>query len=350
MNSKIFPTVITCILFAAFCLFAVADKIESGQKVGSDEAAMKDQAGKVIIRSLPFECEVSFRDQDIHKVEDQITIEAIPAGSYPIIFKLGDKMLKAELDVRAGAALLVNCHFKRGDVSITSGVFVGKDCAPMVLIPAGEFRMGSDAGEPDEEPVHEVYIDAFYMDVYEVTNALYRKFMDATGHKTPKYWDDPRYNAPDQPVVGVNWHDAMAYCKWADKRLPTEAEWEKAARGGLAGKIYPWGDDIPRGREADSGAGGNQQSGALPVGSFVSNGYGLHDMDGNAWEWCADWDGEAYYAESPDRNPTGPSSRKTRVMRGGSWFANVYTPLSVSYRYSYNPKNTSDLIGFRCVK
>ena len=122
MNGKIFPTVIMCILFAAFCLFVMA------------ETAMKDQAGKVIIRSLPLECEVSFRGQDIHKVEDQITIEAIPAGSYPIIFKLGDKMLKAELDIRAGAALLVNCRFKRGNVLVTSGVFVGKDGAAMVLI------------------------------------------------------------------------------------------------------------------------------------------------------------------------------------------------------------------------
>jgi len=347
-NVMAFSVIAGCVLAVIFCV--VAAEAEVGQKSGSDKATAGNRTGKIVIRSLPLECDVSFLDQNIHKTEDQIIIEEIPVGSCPVVFKLGDEMLRAELDIQANATLLVNGHFYQGKVLVTPGISVGMDSAPMVLIPAGEFQMGSDFGEPDEMPVHTVYLDAFYMDVYEVTNAVYKRFLDATGHKAPRYWDDPRHNAPDQPAVGVNLHDAMAYCKWAGKRLPTEAEWEKGARGGLVGKIYPWGDEIPRGREADSGAGGNQQSGALPVGSFVPNGYGLHDMDGNAWEWCTDWYSETYYRESPDRNPTGPGSGEARVMRGGSWFANVYTPLSVSYRYSYDPDNTSDLIGLRCVK
>ena len=149
------------------------------------------------------------------------------------------------------------------------GFKTGKDGAEMVLIPAGEFQMGSNYGYNDEKPVHTVYLDAFYMDKYEVTNALYKKFMDATGHKAPAYWNDSSYNAPDQPVLGVSWNDAKAYAEWAGKRLPTEAEWEKAARGGLVGKKYPWGDSISHDDANYGGTGGKDKwDGTSPVGSF----------------------------------------------------------------------------------
>ncbi len=233
----------------------------------------------------------------------------------------------------------------------------GKDGSEMVMIPEGEFEMGSNDGDDDEKPIHMVYVNAFYMDKYEVTNALYKKFIDATGHSEPYYWDDSKYNAPNQPVVGVNWYDAKAYAEWAGKRLPTEAQWEKAARGGLAGKRYPWGDEAPdsggvyranyyTGNDANDGADGYVYT--APVGSFPPNGYGLYDMAGNVWEWCADWYDGSYYANSPENNPTGPDSGADLVLRGGSWKAISYY-LRAADRLIDGPSDKNCLIGFRCV-
>ena len=227
----------------------------------------------------------------------------------------------------------------------------------MVLIPAGEFQMGDhfNEGHGNELPVHTVYLDAFYLDIYEVTNAQYGKFMNATGHSAPRYWNNSSYNAPEQPVVGVSWHDAVAYAEWAGKRLPTEAEWEKAARGGLIGKRYPWGDEAPDAGgvyRANYYAGDNSAADgyeyAAPVGSFPSNGYGLYDMAGNVWEWCADGYDSSYYANSPRNNPLGPGSGSSRVLRGGSWFDITYH-LRVSYRSYDDPTRTYYYVGFRCV-
>lgn len=345
MKGEILHKVIICILLAASYPSAMAAR--ASDEGNRDTASRGSQTGKIIIRSVPLKCRVSFRGQDIDKVKGQITIEDIPVGVYPIAFTSEGKTLKADINVQAGMILLVNGNLGEHRVFVTPGVHVGGDGALMALIPAGEFQMGSDYGEPDEEPVHTVYLDAFYMDIYEVTNALYKKFVDATGHKAPSYWSDPKSNAPDQPVVGVTWHDAKAYCDWSGKRLPTEAEWEKAARGGLVGKTYPWGDiddTGPPGTGTHPGV-----SGAYPIGNFAPNGYGLYDMSRNAWEWCVDWYGEDYYAKSPRENPKGPSSGKTRILRGGSWFAGISTPLPVSYRYSYDPERSSNLIGFRCA-
>jgi formylglycine-generating enzyme required for sulfatase activity len=211
---------------------------------------------------------------------------------------------------------------------------IGKDSAPMVLIPAGEFEMGSNDGGDDEKPVHTVYLDAFYMDKYEVTNALYKKFMDATGYKAPAYWDDKRFNDPQHPVVGVSWNDANEYCRRAGKRLPTEAEWEKSARGGLVGKEYPCGDTLTHEDANYKGTGGKDKwEYTSPVGSFAPNGYGLYDMAGNVLEWCADLYDNNYYVNSPKTNPKGPGSGVGRVLRGGSWGYNLDNFLRVADRY-----------------
>jgi len=240
-----------------------------------------------------------------------------------------------------------------------------KDGAEMILIPAGEFQMGSNRGDIDERPVHTVYVDAFYIDKHEVTNAQYKKFTSATGHPEPEYWSKSKDIQPELPV-SVTWHAAMAYAEWAGKRLPTEAEWEKAARGGLIGKRYPWGDEPPNdkgqyranydflGHHSADKYGGYKE--IFPVGAFPPNGYGLYDMAGNIWEWCLDeyqWD---FYASSPKNNPlaggtlsallTNYKNVKTnRVYRGGGW--DTYDNLiRCANRFKGKPTRGG---GFRCV-
>jgi sulfatase modifying factor 1 len=327
------------------------------------------KAGNILIRSLPIECELSLdgnlpKDKinikggvfvpypsdkwGIKKADDILYINNIPEGKYNITFKKGDKEIAFAVDIQDGKTCFVKCNFIKNKVLGTGQIYVGKDGYPMVSIPAGDFLMGSDNGDPDESPIHKVYLDAFYIDIYEVTNSQYKKFIDATGHKPPRFWNDPKCNAPDQPVVGVIYQDAMDYCKWAGKRLPTEAEWEKSARGGLVSKEYPWGDE----EIANPGLENENPglSSAVTVGRFDPNGYGLYDMERNAWEWCADWYGEEYYANSPEKNPKGLISGDKRILRGGSWFSGIYTPQRIAYRYSLEPDQTSYLIGFRCVQ
>jgi len=246
----------------------------------------------------------------------------------------------------------------------------GKDGAEMMLIPAGEFEMGSNY---KSEKVHTVYLDAFYMDKYEVTNEKYAEFLneygkttDDAGHELIKIDSSyclieksrnvyrPKSGYENHPVVMVSWYGAAAYAQFYGKRLPTEAEWEKAARGGLKGKKYPWGDEIDS-TKAKYGGGG----GAKPVGSFPPNGYGLFDMAGNVWEWCADEYDANYYSKSPKKNPAGPgtpirfvdddftSVEKVPVYRGGSWDDGPFD-LRCAVR-NWDGSTGSDLsYGFRC--
>jgi formylglycine-generating enzyme required for sulfatase activity/uncharacterized caspase-like protein len=217
-----------------------------------------------------------------------------------------------------------------------------EDGAEMVLVPAGEFTMGSNEYD-DEKPPRRVYLDAFHIDKYEVTNALYRRFVSATSRGAPGYWNDARFNGDPQPVVGVSWHDAAAYCGWAGKRLPTEAEWEKAARG-TDGRRYPWGEQWDASRANSGGK-------PVSVGSYPGgvSPYGAHDMAGNVWEWVADWYEAAYYQRSPERNPKGPDSGQYRVVRGGSW---DFSPIGLraSYRNYGTPDRRFSLVGFRCAR
>ena len=171
-------------------------------------------------------------------------------------------------------------------------------------------------------PAHLVYLDTFYLDVYLITNALHRLFAEATGHKPPDCWDDPNFSIPDHPVVGVGWSDATAYVTWAGKRLPTEAEWEKAARGVLEGRLYPWGDAPIDGSQCnlkDSELSDVDDGYAYtsPVGTYPPNGYGQYDMNGNVWEWC--YNDCRAYTSAPGRNPVGPLTEGRRARRGGDW-------------------------------
>ena len=217
-----------------------------------------------------------------------------------------------------------------------------KDPELMVYVSAGYFLMGSEEGDADEQPKHKVYVDAFYIDTAEVTCARYERFLKETGYPPHQMWT-PEYDRPDDPVVGVSWYDASAFAKWAGKRLPTEAEWERAARGGQVGKKYPWGDNINKGRT-------NYDSfGTTPVKSYEPNGYGLYDMAGNVWEWCQDWYSRDYYKLSPRKNPSGPMLGSKKVIKGGAWYANE-SALRISNRHKSDPTLGSFNIGFRCVK
>ncbi|HYM16363.1 MAG TPA: SUMF1/EgtB/PvdO family nonheme iron enzyme [Dehalococcoidia bacterium] len=217
------------------------------------------------------------------------------------------------------------------------------------VVPAGAFEMGDADGRGDEQPVHEVYISAFRAALCPVTNEEYARFLTETGHEPPRFFDDARFNAARQPVVGVSWHDAVAYCGWLAARtgerwrLPTEAEREKAARGGVAGARYPWGDD------AGPNGGAFGQDALRPVGLSAPNGYGLFDMGYNVHEWCSDWYGEDYYARSPKRDPKGPASGRRRASRGGAWRHQIKVSRCAA-RSSLDPSFRYNDYGFRVYR
>jgi formylglycine-generating enzyme len=207
-------------------------------------------------------------------------------------------------------------------LSVDSAARAGDFVEPaMARIPEGWFLMGCESGRDDEKPVHRVWVDAFELAVCQTANREYARFLRATG-RPPPTWNDPALSDPDQPVVSVSWHNAAAYCAWLSAwthrryRLPTEAEWERAARAGIEGKLYPWGNDPP---EALPGYARRWLAGPEPVGRSTPNPFGLCDVGTNVHEWCADWYDARYYASSPERNPSGPSSGTRRASRGGAW-------------------------------
>jgi sulfatase modifying factor 1 len=202
----------------------------------------------------------------------------------------------------------------------------------LVRIPAGWFQMGCDTGQDNEQPVHRVWIGEFLLAAHQVTNLDYGRFLrDCASQSQPPFWTDPAFNHPEQPVVGVSWHEAVRYCEWLSAssdavtsgrifRLPTEAEWERASRAGFDGALFPWGDTPPQSlpgylrRCTDY-----WQKGPEPVARAEPNAYGLYNMCDNVHEWCSDWYAPDYYAISPERNPIGPTTGTRRASRGGSW-------------------------------
>ena len=214
-------------------------------------------------------------------------------------------------------------------------------------IPAGWFQMGSADGKDDERPIHRVWVDPFALAVHPVTCEQYGDFIEATGHEHPRDW--PSGPAPsDLPVTGISWLDCQAYCAWRSVRgepvrLPTEAEWERAARGGHEGWRYPWADDIPSWIPAD---GRGPLDAPWPVTLGEPNAFGLYGIGANVHEWCADWHAADYYARSPERNPTGPASGIRRVSRGGSW-RHAVTLSSCAARSRLDPSFRYTDYGFR---
>jgi formylglycine-generating enzyme len=220
----------------------------------------------------------------------------------------------------------------------------------LVHIPEGFFRMGSEEGQEDEQPVHRVWVSAFAMGKCPVTNREYACFLQATGHEAPKAWNDLRFHHPDQPIVALSWFDAVAYCTWLRDvcrkpyRLPTEAEWEKAARGSGDGQRYPWGNDLPQWMNP-YGRGEAFETPDL-VGQDPPNSYGLHNMGDLVHVWCSDWYAADYYRWSPPHNPPGPATGVRRASRGGSWRHRVKVTRCAA-RSSLPPDRTFTDYGFR---
>lgn len=234
----------------------------------------------------------------------------------------------------------------------------------MVRIPEGEFRMGSANGRPDELPVRRVYISDFYVSKYAVTNAEYKRFIDATGHRAPasKLKGRPLWNGRTfppqiarQPVVKVSWDDAVAYCRWLSRvtgkhyQLPTEAEWEKAARGGLDQTRYPWGDEPPDDRRAWFGKPWNGLFTLKDADYGSANGFGLYGMAGNVYQWVMDLYNARAYARSSERDPQGPFGGVDRVVRGGSVFDDA-SHMRCASRSFRPPSERADDVGFRIAR
>jgi formylglycine-generating enzyme len=248
-------------------------------------------------------------------------------------------------------------------------------------VPAGEFRMGADDGDEDERPAHRVHLDAFHISIHAVTHEQYGEFVRATGHPPPAVRELPRVVTPAHesvfreiaapyawrgedpprerfrhPVALVGYDDAVAYCEWLSSklqhrvRLPTEAEWERAARGELEGRRYPWGDDIDPSRAnflPDPGL--KKHRGTRPVGSYSPNSFELFDMTGNVWEWVADWYSADVYRAGDGRHPRGPAEGTLRMVRGGSWVTHDVSQLRCAHRHKVPSDTYAYSIGFRVV-
>ncbi len=229
---------------------------------------------------------------------------------------------------------------------------IGKDGAPMVLVPAGEFIMGSEKGDEDEAPAHRVSLNAYYIDKFEVTNGRFAKYVEAIQSEPPWGFTDketPVIHA-ERPVRWVNWMDAMGYCLWLGKRLPTEAEWEKAARG-TDERTYPWGNDPPTSVHAVYGLkeGGAESVSVIGNHHMGQSPYGVQDLAGNLYEWVMDWYADNFYTNSPAINPRGPGEGTAKVQRGGSYINTPYR-LRSSFRTKGDPTEQDPNVGFRCAQ
>ena len=306
------------------------------------------------------------------RVGSALLVEQLGAGHYRLrANKGGYKPWEREIQVAADrrSEVMIDIEPLRPQ---TSTAITTDDGAEMVLIPAGEFWMGSDADDERERPRHRVVLDRYYIDKHEMTNDRFKRFIDARGYERKELWspagwqwrtsqhgfdsstitqphffNDPKWNGPTQPVVGVSWWEAEAFCRFVGKRLPTEAEWEKAARG-ADGRRYPWGESWDPGRSKSDHTNLHRTA---PVGSYPQgvSAYGVHDMAGNAAEWVADWYAKDYSRRSPEKNPKGPTGGESKVLRGGSW-DNKGKDQRSTFRHDDTPSERGRRIGFRCAK
>jgi formylglycine-generating enzyme required for sulfatase activity len=308
------------------------------------EVELKGKPGKLLITSTPLKAGVTI--DGIEKGETPFKAELSPGKHSIRVSMKGYKSKGEDIEVKPNKPLTLNYNLEalpKGEVEETED---------MVLIPAGEFWMGCAPNDSkcygDEKPYHKVYLDAYYIDKHEVTVAEYKKCVESGACTQPGTGDKCNWGVSgrdNHPINCINWTQANAYCEWAGKRLPTEAEWEKAARG-TDGLIYPWGN------EWDEEKGCFNRSSTCVVGSYPSGAspYGVLDMAGNVWEWVSDWYDANYYSSSRFRNPQGPSSGEKRLLRGGAWWNGNPVNLRASFRNRCSPGNWDDCIGFRCVR
>jgi formylglycine-generating enzyme required for sulfatase activity len=308
---------------------------------------------------------VKARDGKGNDLEADVLVDGQKVGTTPGRFKVSvcakeaevrhskEGSVKKALSLREREVTSLEVELKGGVAPGVADGMIRIPVAPevaggMVRIPAGEFLMGCSPGDgecgDDEKPKHEVWVSEFFLDATEVTVASFGKCVQAGECSAPNTGRKCNWSAPGKeahPVNCVDWNQAKSFCAWAGKRLPTEAEWEKAARGGKNGSRYGDLDAIAWYNE-------NSGGGTQPVGKKQPNAFGLYDMLGNVWEWCSDWYDKGYYKESPGRDPKGPSSGQYRVLRGGSWFHESWD-VRASLRYVNHPGHWTVYYGFRCA-
>ncbi len=270
--------------------------------------------------------------------------------------------------ITLGILLIVPPFHEQGNALAAEplpSTLTGKDGAPMALIAEGSFAMGvpkaARDGGMDERPNHDVFVDSFYMDIYEVTNGRYLQFVTDTGHRVPQHPTDANRglwqgnmmpeSVTDLPVINVDWFDSAAYCEWAGKRLPTEAEWEKAAKGDNDWR-FAWGDMEPTNEHANfNQVAWRGEATLVQVGMYEKgkSPYGIYDVAGNVWEWVSDWYQVDYYSHSPTHNPQGPETGKDKTLRSSGWQGE--TPqMRVFTRIKSVPTDRNDSTGFRCAQ
>ncbi len=305
-------------------------RVEFGKTAEVSDRLVAIPTGTLVVTSRPPGARISIGKRSLGKTPRAVRLYE---GRYTITLR------------KEGYKPATRTALVRGDRKSTLlAVLVVEPIPPgMVKVPAGWFIMGSDSGADDEKPKRRVYLDKFYIDKYPVTNARFRRF------GTPEKDFGAKFNGDRQPVVGVTWFQVRDYCTSAGKRLPTEAEWEKAARG-VDGREYPWGNEWDGSKVIwEKNSGGKTHPVDRTYNTHRSP-YGAMDMAGNTWEWVSDRYGKNYYANAPERNPKGPASGGGRVLRGGSWYFDYATNFRAAYRDLGRPGNRYDRVSFRCAK
>ncbi len=287
---------------------------------------------------------------NLYEVTDKSQTTASPASPAEdgIEFDDDEQGTLANVEIVSGKSAAVEPLDQAPLIKPVKSEIVIIEGTEMILVPGGEFIMGNDKGYKDEGPTHKVFLTGYYIDRFPVTNKQFKEYLKDTDAEPPRnFWDHPDFNHDDQPVIGVNWDEAKAYCNWAGKRLPTEAEWEKAARGTDA-RQYPWGNEWEPNRcnSLEIGVKKTTVVDAYPNG--VSP-YGVMDLAGNVYEWCEDWYDEMAYQYSTYKNPTGPKFGTMKILRGGSW-SNLPGNIRVTFRLKSTPDRHVQTFGFRCVK